>query len=198
MWSRSSFYYIYILSANKNCLKHSSVVLVVGECEEYIIFQTSPVHATDPVNQRKINICLHFNFPPDYNHRTHPGGDAGLAALTLRLLVAADPLAPHHVLEVGLPVAEEVDEHGLLHGGEGDLDGGPGEVAGVIGHGGPLHLLLGPVRPGVLLLMSRVASHGDVELPQDPGEEQGGHADQEGLHLTLHYKLLSITANVLS
>ena len=130
--------------------------------------------------------------------RTHPGWDAGLAVEALRPLVAADPLAPHHVLEVGLSVPEEVDEHGLLHGGEGDLDGGPGEVAGMVRHGGPLHLLLRPVRPVVLLLMPRVTSHGDVELPQDAGEEQGGHADQEGLHLTSHYRLLSFTENVLT
>ena len=51
---------------------------------------------------------------------------------------------PHHILEVGLPVAEEVDEHGLLHGGERYLDCGPGEVAGVVSHGGPLHLLARP------------------------------------------------------
>ena len=127
----------------------------------------------------------------DYNHRTHPGGDAGLAALAARLLVAAHPLAPHHVLEVGLPVAEEVDEHCLLHGGEGDLDGSPGEVAGVVRYRRALYLLLGPVRPlVVLLLMPRVAPHRDVELPQDPGEEQGGDAYQQSLHLTSHYKLL--------
>ena len=121
-----------------------------------------------------------------------------MAVEALRPLVAADPLAPHHVLEVGLSVAEEIDEHGLLHGGEGDLDGGPGEVAGMVRHGGALHLLLCPVRPVVLLLMPRVTSHGDVELPQDAGEEQGGHADQEGLHLTSHYRLLSFTENVLT
>ena len=150
--------------------------MVFRECEEYLIF-SNLFHATDPVNQRKINICQHFNFPGrhlNYNHRTHPGGDAGLAvhAHVPRLLVAAHPLAPHHILEVGLPVPEEVDEHGLLHGGEGDLDRGPGEVTGVVGHGGPLHLLLGPVRPVILLLMPRVAAHGDGELSQDPGEEQ--------------------------
>ena len=130
--------------------------------------------------------------------RTHPSWDAGLAVEALRPLVAADPLAPHHVLEVGLSVPEEVDEHGLLHGGEGDLDCGPGEVAGMVRHGGALHLLLRPVRPVVLLLMPRVTSYGDVELPQDAGEEQGGHADQEGLHLTSHYRLLSFTENVLT
>ena len=58
---------------------------------------------------------------------------------------------PHHILEVGLPVAEEVDEHGLLHGGERDLDRGPGEVAGVVRHGGPLHLL---ARPEKLVYLS--------------------------------------------
>ena len=126
----------------------------------------------------------------DYNHRTHPGGDAGLAALAARLLVAAHPLAPHHVLEVGLPVAEEVDEHGFLHGGEGDLDGSPGEVAGVVRYRRALYLLLGPVSPVVLLLMPRVAPDRDVELPQHPGEEQGGDADKQSLHLTSHYKLL--------
>ena len=130
--------------------------------------------------------------------RTHPSWDAGLAVEALRPLDAAHALAPHHILEVGLSVAEEVDEHGLLHGGEGDLDGGPGEVAGVVRHGGALHLLLGPVRPVVLLLMPRVASHRDVELPQDAGEEQGGHADQEGLHLTSHYSFGQFTANVLT
>ena len=95
----------------------------------------------------------------DYNHRTHPGRDAGLAALAPRLLVAAHTLAPHHVLEVGLPVAKEVDKHGLLHGGEGDLDGGLGEVARVIRHWRSLYLLLGSVSPVILLLMSRVAPH---------------------------------------
>ena len=61
---------------------------------------------------------------------------------------------PHHILEVGLPVAEEVDEHGLLHGGERDLDRGPGEVAGVVSNRGPLHLLARPEQL-VYVLMCR-------------------------------------------
>ena len=34
--------------------------------------------------------------------------------------------------EVGLLIAEEADQHLLLHAREGDLDGGGGELAGMV------------------------------------------------------------------
>ena len=43
-------------------------------------------------------------------------------------------LTPEEVDEVGLLVAEQVDEHLVLHLGEGDPDGGPGQtVSGAVG-----------------------------------------------------------------
>ena len=62
-------------------------------------------------------------------------------------LLPTDSFTPHHVLQVGLPVAEEVNKYFRLHGREGDLDSGAGEVAGVVRHRGSLHLLLSLVHP---------------------------------------------------
>ena len=50
-----------------------------------------------------------------------------------------------------------------------------------------------PVRPGVLLLMARVAPHGDVELGPHPGQARGGHTHQQRPpHLTSHYNLFKL------
>ena len=53
--------------------------------------------------------------------------------------------------EVWLLVSEEVDEDLALELREGDLDGGAGEVAGVVHLGGLLYLLLRLVGPRLLL-----------------------------------------------
>ena len=53
--------------------------------------------------------------------------------------------------EVWLLVSEEVDEDLALELGEGDLDGGAGEVAGVVHLGRLLYLLLRLVGPRLLL-----------------------------------------------
>ena len=50
-----------------------------------------------------------------------------------------------------------------------------------------------PVRPGVLLLMARVATHGDVEFGPHPGQARGGHTHQQRPpHLTSHYNLFKL------
>ena len=51
-------------------------------------------------------------------------------------------LSPLQVDQVGLLVAQEVDEHATLHLREGDLDRGPGQVAEVGRLGRLLDLLL--------------------------------------------------------
>ena len=106
----------------------------------------------------------------------------------MALILSTNPFASHNVFQVWLSVAKKVDEDLRLHGGEGDLDGGPGEVAGMVPDWRPLHLLLGLVHPpGHLLpgVVPGLAADGDVELRGDDEDEvnEGDEAPLSAPHL---------------
>ena len=99
----------------------------------------------------------------------------GCNTSSLALIFSTNTFASHNVFEVWFSVAQEVHKHFGLHGWEGNLHGRPGEIAGMVPHRRPLHLLLGLVHPlGQLLLgvVPRLAPDGYVQLGSD-NEDRG-------------------------
>ena len=82
------------------------------------------------------------------------------------LALPAHAFTSHDVLEVWLSISQEIDKHLRLHGGEGNLDRSPGEIAGMVPGRRSLHLLLGLVHPFRRLgrVMSGFAADGDIQL----------------------------------
>ena len=82
------------------------------------------------------------------------------------LALPAHAFTSHHVLQVWLSISQKIDKHLRLHGGEGNLDRSPGEIAGMVPGRRSLHLLLGLVHPFRRLgrVMSGFAADGNVQL----------------------------------
>ena len=82
------------------------------------------------------------------------------------LTFPAHPLTSHHVLQVWLPISQKVDKDFRLHGGKGDFDSSPGEIAGMVPGRRALHLLLGLVHPlrRLVAALPGLTADGDVQL----------------------------------